>query len=212
MFLLFGILPFIGIGIVGGILGAISADVGAIVAPIIGGVGGIVIQLLMMQKFMEFYYGNLTIEGQRLQYSGTMGGLFGQLFVSALLCAITFGLYTPWMIVRLKKFAYEHTTVNGQPGRLTFHGDGAALLGTYILGMILTCITFGIYGPWFANNIFAFMWENTRIDGRPFRFNKDPGGFFGTYLVVIVLSYCTLGLYTPWGICKMLKWEAERVS
>jgi hypothetical protein len=212
MYLLFCILPLIGVFGVIFALSAIDAGVGQIVAPILGLGAELIIGLLMAQKFMEFYYNNLTVEGQKCQYTGTMGALFGQLFVSMLLCMITFGIYTPWMMVRLKKFAYENTAVNGQKGRLTFTGEGGTLLGTYILGVILTYLTIGIYGPWFANNIFAFMWDNTQLDQRPFRFNKDPGGFFVTYLVVIVLTYCTAGIYTPWGVCKMLKWEAERVS
>jgi uncharacterized membrane protein YjgN (DUF898 family) len=63
-----------------------------------------------------------------------------------------------------------------------------------------------------VNNLFAFMWENTKLDGRPFQFQKDPGGFFGTYLLAVILSYCTLGIYMPWGICNILKWESERVA
>ena len=72
--------------------------------------------------------------------------------------------------------------------------------------------TAGIYGAWFANDIFAFMWDNTRIDGRNFQFKKDPGGFLGTMILTVLLSYCTLFIYYPWGICNILKWEAERVT
>ena len=115
-------------------------------------------------------------------------------------------------MVRMRQFVYSKLLVNGQPNRVTFHGAPASLLGTYILGAILTSITCGIYGPWFANDLFAFMWENTKLDGRPYQFRKDPGGFFGTYLLNIILSYITCGIYTPWAICNILKWEADRVA
>jgi uncharacterized membrane protein YjgN (DUF898 family) len=78
--------------------------------------------------------------------------------------------------------------------------------------MILTYCTLGIYGAWLANDIFAFYWENTKLDGRGFGFKKDPGGFLGTYILTMLLSYCTGGIYLPWGICNLFKWEAERVS
>ena len=75
----------------------------------------------------------------------------------------------------------------------------------------LAC-TCGIYGAWFANDIFAFYWENSKLDGRGFGFRKDPGGFLGTYILTVILNMCTFGIYFPWGICNILKWEAERVS
>ena len=46
--------------------------------------------------------------------------------------------YAPWAICSMTRFVYENTEVNGQKGRLTFDGDGATLLGTYIVGAILT--------------------------------------------------------------------------
>ena len=113
---------------------------------------------------------------------------------------------------RMYKFMYENTLVNGQPNRLTFTGDGGELLGKYILGIILMACTMYIYGAWFANDLFAFFWENTKLDGRAFGFRKDPGGFLGTYILTIILTMCTGGIYFPWGICNILKWEAERVT
>ncbi len=122
------------------------------------------------------------------------------------------GIYGPWMWVKYWQYQYENTEVNGQKGRLTFNGDGGTLLGKYILGLILTYCTCGIYGAWFANDIYAFYWENTKLDGRGFGFRKDPGGFLGTYILTMLLSICTLYIYLPWGLCNIAKWESERVS
>ena len=212
LFLLFGVVPVLLVaGVIVGV-GAVAPDVAAILGPILGLGAELAIGLFLTHKFLSFYYGNLIVEGQRLEYRGTAGGLFGQLFVSFVLTALTLGIYAPWAFVRLKKYAFANVAVNGQLGRLTFDGEGASLLGTYLLGMILTYLTLGIYGPWFANNVFAFLWDHAKLDGRPFRFAKDPGGFFGTYLLVLLLTYCTLGFYLPWGMCKMMQWESERVT
>ena len=168
--------------------------------------------LVFMNKFIGFRFDNLVLDGQRCQYNGTVGSLFMLHLVNALLCGLTFGIYTPWAICKMLKFMYENTTVNGQPGRLTFDGDGGTLLGKYILGVLLTACTFYIYGAWFANDIFAFVWENTKLDGRGYSFRKDPGGFLGTYILTMVLTMCTGGIYYPWGICNILKWESERIA
>ena len=172
----------------------------------------IAVPLFFMNKFLGFYFEALALDGQRCNYVGTAGALLKSQFVNILLMMITFGIYTPWALVNLKKWTYENVEVGGQRGRLTFDGDGGTLFGTYLLGAILTYCTFGIYGAWLANDIFAFYWDNTKLDGRGFSFKKDPGGFLGTYILTVLLSNCTLGIYLPWGICNLFKWEAERVT
>jgi hypothetical protein len=172
----------------------------------------IVGSILLQNKILEFRGENTIIDGQRLRYVGSAGGLFSTMFVNMILVSITFGIYAPWAVCKMWAWVDENTEVNGQRGRLTFHGDGATLLGKWIVGTILTSCTGGIYGAWFANDIFAFYWENTKLDGRGFGFRKDPGGFLGTYILTAILSYCTLGIYLPWGMCNIIKWECERVS
>jgi uncharacterized membrane protein YjgN (DUF898 family) len=210
---IFGILLAIGIGIDN------AARTGGIATIAMGGIAALLLiagmltaSVLFANKFQAFYFESLTIDGQQCQYTGTPQEIAKVIIINALLTNLTCGIYTPWAIVRMKEFIDSKVLVNGQPNRLTFHGDPASLLGTYILGSILTSVTCGIYAPWFINDIFAFMWENSKIDGRPFQFRKDPGGFFGTYLLAVILSSITCGIYYPWGMCNILKWEAERVA
>lgn len=192
----------------GGILSGLMAIMGGLIliAAMLGAA------VVYSNKFYGFYYEATTLDGQQCQYTGTPQELAKMIVINAILTSITCGIYTPWAIVRTSEFVHSKVLVNGQPNRFSFHGDPASLLGTYILGSILTSITCGIYGAWFANDLFAFMWEGTRLDGRPFQFRKDPGGFFGTYLLAVILTYVTCGVYASWGYCNILKWEAERVA
>ncbi|MCS6901311.1 MAG: DUF898 family protein [Myxococcales bacterium] len=209
-----------GIAFVGSFLGQqIRGDVGSLLPGLAGVVGGLVVLIgaivttvLFLHKFQVFYYQNLKLDGQNCEYRGDLQSLAIKAFINLLLTYLTLGIYGPWMMCNLKKHIYENTAVNGQMGRLVFEGKPTELLGKYIVGMILTYCTFGIYVFWFANDIFAFMWENTKLDGRPFQFRRDPGGLFGTLILNYLLTYCTLGLYTPWMMCNLFKWEAEHVS
>lgn len=211
--IVFGFLGLIGekLALVGGgigVFGVMAMGVSGL-ALIACEFGAIVIST---NKFLGYYYEALTIDRQPCQYTGTPRELANVLIVNTILTSITCGIYIPWAMVRMKEFVDSKVLVNGQPNRLTFYGDPASFLGTYILGMILATITCGIYGPWFANDVFAFMWENTRLDGRPFQFRKNPRGFFGTYLINVILMNVTCGIYYPWAICNILKWEADRVA
>jgi hypothetical protein len=216
--------------IVGGIISAIFSGIGvAVDSDKYGNPGGVAMvlsllgalimlaivfvgSLLLQNKILEFRWENTVIDGQRCRYTGTAGSLFKAMFVPLLLTYLTFGIYGPWMVVKMWSWQFENIEVNGQRGRLTFHGDGGTLLGKWILGAILTYCTLGIYGAWFVNDILEFYWQNTKIDGRGFNFRKDPGGFLGTYILTMVLTYCTAGIYMPWGMCNIIKWESERVA
>ncbi len=225
VYLLYYTLPFLGVYIVGGGIGFVgglldgAVGAGGVLAMIFSLISGLLILagvmvtlLLFMNKFFEFYYSNVTFDGQPCKYNGTLGSLFKAMLVNMLLISVTFGIYTPWAMVKFRQWQFENIEVGGQRGRLTFHGDGGTLFGKYLLGMLLIYCTFGIYGPWFANDIFAFLWDNTKLDGRNFQFRKDPGGFFGTYLLNMILIYCTFGIYSPWAMCNIIKWEHEHIS
>jgi uncharacterized membrane protein YjgN (DUF898 family) len=191
-----------------GMVAGIMILVGALISLVIGSIASLIYNI----KQAEFRWENTVIDGQRCKFVGTPGGLVTAMILPVILCVCTFGIYAPWAFVKYWSWIYENVEVNGQRGRLTFHGDGAALLGTYILGAILTACTFYIYGAWFANDLFAFYWENSKIDGRNFTFRKDPGGFLGTWIINIVLTICTFGFYFPWATCNIIKWESERVA
>lgn len=162
-------------------------------------------------RLSRFHFENLTIEGKRCQYHGTVGSLVKAMWLDYVIMACTFGLYFPWYVTKLNKYQYSQVEVQGGE-RLEFNGDPASLLGTYIIGMILVSITFGIYFPWFANNMYEWRWNATSISGRPFRFMKDPGGLFGQWIINAILTMCTGGIYAPWAMCAMWDWETRHVS
>ncbi|MCU0659956.1 MAG: YjgN family protein [Polyangiaceae bacterium] len=224
IYLLYSLAPIFGGYVVVAIIMGISSFLGqqlkTDVLPILGaGVGGLLLLCLILgvtvffgHKFNEFHFQHLKLDNNQLEYRGTPGGLAKVLLVNLLLTYFTLGIYGPWAYVNYKKYCYENTYINGQPGRLTFDGNPSDLLGKYIVGLLLTYCTLGIYIFWFMNDIFAFMWENTKLDGRPFQFRRDPGGLFGTLILNYLLVYCTMGIYAPWMMCNLFKWEAEHVS
>lgn len=161
-------------------------------------------------KMMKHYWENVTIEGKRCAYQGTVGGLVGALIVPALLTSCTLGLYSPWFACHMRRWIFSQVDVSGE--HLHFNGDGGGLLGIWLLGSILTGLTFGIYFPWHHNNMLEYAWNNTSISGRSFRFQKDPGGFFGVWLLNLVLRMCTSGLYYPWALSNEWDWEAKHIG
>ncbi len=93
------------------------------------------------------------------KFDGGVLGMLGMSLLSALLCGITLGIATPWVICMYMKWFTGHTTISGK--RLVFDGDGTALFGKYILWLLLTIITFGIYGLWVSVKLVKWVVAHT---------------------------------------------------
>ena len=152
---------------------------------------------------------------KRFDYKGTGAGLFGNLFVGVLLTIITLGIYLPWFVVKLYKYVLENTImkVGGSEVRFDFRGSGAELFGTWIIGVILSIITLGIYYSWFVVSVSKFFAANVvarDADGREYTgtFNGTGGALFGTMFVGTLLTIITLGIYCPWFCINLARYFA----
>ena len=145
-------------------------------------------------------------------FNGSGGELLGEALISFLLTAITFGLYAPWMLVRIQKYFYSKTTINTPAGPLhaDFTGTGGLCLVEVYLTALLVPLTFGIYTPWYIASVGRFFSNNsiaTGSDGRQYRLNfgATGGDLIIPMLVGGVLSGITFGLYIPWFACNLRK-------
>ncbi|AKT36943.1 uncharacterized protein CMC5_010640 [Chondromyces crocatus] len=159
-----------------------------------------------------------TADGRtyQLRFTGEGGDLFGTWIVNVLLMGVTFYIYTPWALCKIRKWFYERMQIveNGQPvGKLDFVGEGGTLFGTFIGGVLLTMITFGIYGSWFKVTMQKFWNQNTRISlyNRTYAldFVGQGADLFVINLVTSLLVFVTLGIYYFWGQVKKWKWEYQ---
>lgn len=80
--------------------------------------------------------------------------------------------------------------------QVTFHGEGAKLFGIYIVNILLTLVTFGLYYPWARAALLKYMYEESEFEGSRFTFHgtgkemfigfiKAIGIFLGLYCVLL---------------------------
>lgn len=155
-----------------------------------------------------------VIDQENSKFDGSGIELLGYSILTVIVCAITCGLATPWMICKINKWKASHTVINGK--RLTFTGSGGSLLGHWILWEILTIVTCGIYG--FFVHVALRKWElnHTFIEGEPIVANGnesyfDGGSFayFGYGLLSALLLLITCGLAYPWVMAMLQKWDTK---
>lgn len=86
-----------------------------------------------------------------------------KLFFLNLLCKflniISVGLLIPFTFCLKMRYINHHTVINRK--KLIFTGAGFNLLGKYIIWILLTFVTFGIYGWWIQINILK--WQTSQI-------------------------------------------------
>ena len=109
-------------------------------------------------------------EPVEIAFNGTGADLFGQCIIDYVLTVITFGIYAPWMICNLHRFFYDNTRIytSNSELRLSFHGTGGDLFGTFVVGYILTFCTLGLYSFWLQVQLIRFTTGNTIV--------TTPGG------------------------------------
>jgi len=92
-----------------------------------------------------------------------------------------------------------------------FTGGLLGLVGTYILGSLLTFFTLGIAYPWAVCMKQRWIAKHTIIDGKQLVFKGTGGELFVKYIVWFLLTIITLGIYAFWLGIKMKKWITANI-
>ena len=79
-----------------------------------------------------------------------------------------------------------------------YRGSRGKLISKMIVGGLLTIITFGIYGFWFAVDMRKYIMENVRFGSIQFGFKGRGEDLFVVYLKGYLLTIVTLGIYSFW--------------
>ena len=156
----------------------------------------------------------------RFKFSGTAWSLFNQLVGGLIACMFTLGIYFPWLVCRMQRWTSENISLNDSQGNQVntrFNGIGSELFATTVLGLLLTVVTLGIYGPWFVVSMIKFFVEKTEgetSDGQKvsMAFTGTGGGLFQNTFVGMILMTVTLGLYTPWFMCRNIRWFYDHLE
>ena len=63
---------------------------------------------------------------------------------------------------------------NDNKQTVQFTGDGASYFGIWIVNLLLTIVTVGLYSPWAKVRRLRYFYGNTLVDGSPFEFHGSP--------------------------------------
>jgi uncharacterized membrane protein YjgN (DUF898 family) len=82
-----------------------------------------------------------------------------------------------------------------QSRQVTFHGEGAKLFGVYIVNILITFFTLGLYYPWAKAAILKYVYEETEFEQSRFTFHGTGKEMFIGFIKaigIILVIYCVL--------------------
>jgi uncharacterized membrane protein YjgN (DUF898 family) len=164
---------------------------------------------------------------QKLQYDGTIGGLYWIFIKNLLLNIVTLTIYRFWGKTSLRRYAWSHTSLQGQ--RFEYTGRGGELFvgflivaGLYIVGfLVIATLTFGI-GPsfevvsqFFPLILIAYLIFVAQYAAQNYRLTRTSwsgirGGMTGSAwrygakaFLFMLLNIVTLNFARPWTTLRL---------
>jgi uncharacterized membrane protein YjgN (DUF898 family) len=160
-------------------------------------------------------------------FTGSATEYFGIWIVNILLKIVTCGIYSAWAKVRMRRYFYGNTLVDGSPfGYLAdplalFRGwlIGAALFIVYMVGtnvspslsFIFVLIIFSVT-PWLIVRSRMFNQRNTEHRGIRFRFRPNYREAYLVFAGLPLLMPMTLGLLLPYMVYRQKRFFVENSS
>jgi len=113
--------------------------------------------------------------------------------------------------------------------RIEFTGEGGAYFRIWIVNLLLSVVTLGIYSAWAKVRRLRYLYGNTLLDGSPFEFHGSPIALLKGRIVGVILlvaysqsSKVSMGLWLavvallivifPWLIWKSLRFRLANTS
>ena len=145
------------------------------------------------------------------RFTGGAFANFGINFLMYFVTVITLGIAYPVMKCRKMRWEVRHTYINGR--QLTFDGRAKSLYGKYMIWLLLSVVTLGIYYLFCMSiNLVRWQTEHTHISGTAGGESKFTGsalGRFGVAFVSGLVTVVTLSFGMYWARCYKERWFAK---
>lgn len=188
-------------------------------------------------RVQRFLHSQMEFDGDRFAYHGTgvellvgflktlglvvlgaIGLALLQLFgarpetvaLATLLIYLVMLVVVPVAIAGSRRYRLSRASWRGI--RFSFRGQTGAFVKMFVRGALLTVITFGLYYPFFYNDMWRFLIGDTYYGTQRFEFDGSGADLFGRFLLAVVLTPLTLGLYWFWFAAHRQRYMWEHTA
>jgi uncharacterized membrane protein YjgN (DUF898 family) len=170
-------------------------------------------------KNLQYLYGATSLNNDYFKFHGTGKELFKgyikAILIFAIIYAILFffllsempilGLFIFYAIIIAivpiaihGAYRYRMSRTSWRGIRFGYRGERNEFIKKFIVWMLLTIITFGIYGSWMVMNMRNYINSNIKYGDVEFENDGDGADYFMLNLKGYFLSLLTLGIYMFW--------------
>ncbi len=160
-------------------------------------------------------------EDKQLEFDGSGAEVFVQFVIIGFFTLITLGLYIilGFSSTRMLRWQYDHTLLpNGQ--RMDYHGQAVDIFWEWLLLVLFTPLTLGLYYYWGRNRLRRLVLTNVSLDDQQIQVEGSAGEYVVAVLsnwimtVIAVAAYAALGFLLwdrlvaniPWaGLLELLQ-------
>lgn len=168
---------------------------------------------LMLHGAYRYRMSRTSWRGIRFGYRGNKKELYGNFFKWLGLSIITFGLYSSWFEMNLRKYLIGN--VRSGDAKFSYEGNGTDYLILNLKDYFLTIFTLGIYFFWWQKDIYNYYIDNISIikDDAKIQLNSTVtgGGILKLTLVNLIITILTLGLGYAWVEVRTKKYYTENI-
>ena len=143
---------------------------------------------------------NTYFEDEQLEFDGSGAEAFIQFIVIGFYTLITLGLYVilGFSSTRMLRWQYAHTlTPNGL--RMEYEGRTVDLFWEWLLLILLTPLTLGLYYYWGRNRLRRQILTHVSLNDQPMQLGSTPGEYLLAVLSNWVMTVVAIGLYAVLG-------------
>lgn len=184
-------------------------------------------------KQLQYIYSSTELNEDRFSFHGTGKEMFKGFIKAIIIFGIIYGgslifialemptvgilfLYlsilaiTPIAIHGSYKYRMSRTSWRGI--RFGYRGDRNELLKNFAKWILLSIVTFGFYGSWFAVNLRKYVLGNIRFGSIDFKYEANGGDYFLLNLKGYFLTLLTLGIYMFWWQKELFEFYINNLS
>ena len=143
---------------------------------------------------------NTYFEDQQLEFDGSGAEVFVQFIIIGFYTLITLGLYIilGFSATRMLRWQYAHTLMpNGQ--RMDYQGKTVDIFWEWLLLVLFTPLTLGIYYYWGRNRLRRQVLTNVSLDDQQIQFGSTGGDYLLAVLSNWVMTVIAVGVYAALG-------------
>lgn len=178
-------------------------------------------------KKLRYLYGQTALNNERFHFSGTGKEIFRGFIKVILFYIAVMVIYMLFLTIGRSpllailflylaiiaiipyiihgSFRYRMSRISYRGVRFGYRGNRSELVKNFWKWMLLTIVTFGLYGAWLRMNIRRYVHKNIRYGDVEFSNDCKGSDWFILNLKGYILTVMTLGIFIFW-------WECERFN